>query len=298
MKSVGVIGLGIMGGAMARNMAAAGWEVVGYDVSEPALQRLREAGGTPLSSVEEVARKTTAIVTALPAVGPFDAVMQALAASCGPEHVVIDTCVMALDAKQRAFDWIAPSGAQLLDCPVSGTGAQAAVRDLVLFASGDAAAFEKVRPVTEAFSRRQVYLGKFGSGSTMKFIANHLVNIHNVAAAEALVLAARAGLDLQLVYDTLADSAGSSRMFQVRGPLMVAGKYDEPTARIDMYMKDLDIISRFAAELRCPTPLFNAATQLYYAAQQRGLGAQDTAAVCEILESLAGLPRRGAAEAP
>lgn len=288
---VGVIGLGIMGGAMARHLAALQGDVVGYDLSTEASQRLAKAGGTSVESVQAVAARADIIITSLPSRGAFDAVIEALSGVCGPRHVIVDTCTLELDAKQAAHDRLASTGATMLDCPVSGTGAQAAVKDLVVYASGEQAAFDRALPVLQAFSRRQVWLGRFGNGSTMKFIANLLVNIHNVAAAEALVLAQRAGLDLQQVFDTVADGAGGSRMFQLRGPLMVAGKYDEPTARIDMYMKDLDIISRFAANLRAPTPLFSAATQLYYAAQQRGLGELDTAAVCMVLEELAGINR-------
>ncbi|MDB5999833.1 MAG: garR 4 [Rhizobacter sp.] len=291
MKSIGVVGMGIMGGAMARHLAAAGHEVVGFDPSAEAAQRLSASGGTPLASIGEVAARARVIVTSLPSVAAFETAMAAMAETLREGHVVIETSTMPIDVKQRGHDTLAAGGAVLLDCPVSGTGAQAAVKDLVVFGSGDEGAFEAIKPVLQGFSRRQVYLGRFGNGSTMKFIANHLVNIHNVAAAEAFALAGSAGLDLQSVYDTLQDSAGSSRMFQVRGPLMVAGQYDEPTARIEMYMKDLDVITSFAAGLRCPTPLFTAATQLYYTALNRGQGALDTASVCTVLEEMAGIKR-------
>jgi putative dehydrogenase len=118
-------------------------------------------------------------------------------------------------------------GKILLDCPVSGTGAQAANKDLVAFASGNEAAFERCRQVLAGISRAQKYIGAFGNGSRMKFIANHLVTIHNLAAAEAIVLGEMAGLDPAPVFDVIGDSAGSSRMFQIRGPMMVGGQYDE-----------------------------------------------------------------------
>ena len=127
----------------------------------------------------------------------------------------------------------------------------------------------------------------------MKFIANHLVTIHNLSTAEAFVLGQRAGLDPALVLDVIGDSAGTSRMFQVRGPMMVAGQYDQPTATMETHLKDIDIIGTFAAELHCPTPLFTAAVQFYYAGVAQGRGGQDTAAVCAVLEKLAGIERKG-----
>src|SRR6266478_4259885 len=171
-------------------------------------------------------------------------------------------------ATLRQASTFLPTAAQgkiLLDCPVSGTGAQAARKDLVIFASGDEMAFERCREVFAGMSRAQKYVGAFGNGSRMKFIANHLVTIHNLAAAEAIVLGEMAGLAPALVFDVIADSAGSSRMFQIRGPMMVAGRYDEPTATMTTHVKDLDIIGKFAADLHCPTPLFSAAVQFYYA---------------------------------
>lgn len=294
-QNVGIIGLGIMGGAMAANLIKGGFSVVGYDVSQDASDRLVAAGGRVAASIAEVMREAPVSIVSIATVKALQAVYAEIAQSA--QHiptgrVVIDTCTMPLDVKQQVHDGLAGSGCVMLDCPVSGTGAQAAKKDLVVLGSGDAAAFETARPVLEGISRKQFYLGAFGKGSTMKFIANHLVNIHNVAAAEAFTLAARAGLDLGVVYETLQDSAATSRMFQMRGPLMVAGNYQPPTARIDLHLKDLDIISGFAEQLRCPVPLFTQATQLYHAAKSQGYGDDDTAAVCRVLEQLAGV-RRG-----
>ena len=138
-------------------------------------------------------------------------------------------------------------------------------------------------------SRRQIYLGEFGNGTLMKFIANHLVTIHNVAAGEAMTLGKKAGLDPQVIYAALVDSAGSSRMFQVRGPLMVSGHYDNAAAKITTHLKDIKIISEFARELGTPLPLFAAAAQFYLAALGQGRGDQDSACVCAVSEGLAGI---------
>ena len=142
-------------------------------------------------------------------------------------------------------------------------------------------------PIFAGFAKAHFDLGAFGNGSRMKFIANHLVTIHNLAAAEAFVLGEMAGLDPALVFDVLADSAGASRMFQIRGPMMVRGRYDEPTATMTTHLKDLAIIGKFAADLNCPTPLFTTAAQFYHAGVAQGRGAEDTAAVCAVLERLA-----------
>ena len=289
--TTGVIGLGIMGGAMSANLLKAEHDVVGFDISPDASARFTANGGRLMASAAEVLRTAPVIITSLPSIKAFLAVYADLAQHAMPGRILIDCCTMPIEVKEQALAGLAGTGMVMLDCPVSGTGAQAVNKDLVVLCSGDQAAFDTARPVFEGMSRKQVYLGAFGKGSVMKFLANHLVNIHNVAAAEAFTLAAKAGVDLNVVYETLQDSAATSRMFQMRGPLMVADRYDNPSAQIDMFMKDLEIIGHFAERLRCPVPLFALATQFYHAAQSQGLGAQDTAAVCRTLEGLAGVSR-------
>jgi 3-hydroxyisobutyrate dehydrogenase len=295
-RRVGIVGIGIMGTAMMRNLVTDGFEVVGYDIAEQAMARLAKAGGITAASPRDVAEKADIVITSVPSVDAFEQVIAGqggIASSNGKGQIVIECSTLPIDVKARGEAQLAAQGKILLDCPVSGTGAQAATKDLVVFVSGDEAAFEHCREVLAGISRAQKYVGTFGNGSRMKFIANHLVTIHNLATAEALVLGKMAGLDPALVYDVIADSAGSSRMFQIRGPMMVAGQYDEPTATMTTHLKDLDIIGKFAADLHCPTPLFTTAVQYYYAGVAQGRGSQDTAALCAVLEKLAGIERKG-----
>jgi L-threonate 2-dehydrogenase len=283
-----------MGFAMANNLRAAGFQVFGYDPAKAAKDRLRDIGGIVVDSPREVAEKCRTMLFSLPSA-------KALADSVGGETgvaaaavrgtVVIECSTLPLDVKRAAFDVLAAAGKIMLDCPVSGTGAQAARKDLVIFGSGDADAFEQSLPVIAGMSRVQRYLGAFGNGSIMKYIANLLVSIHNVAAAEAMVLGMKAGLAPAMLYDTLADSAGTSRMFEVRGPLMRDSQYDQATATIRTHLKDLEIINAFATGLQCPTPLFAAAAQPYYARAAQGFEMQDTASVCAVMEAMAGLVR-------
>src|SRR5450759_1679620 len=263
-QTVGVIGMGNMGGAMAANLLTAGFQVVGCDPSAIACRHVKEAGSEIVLTPREVAARTDVIILSLPSAAALDAVVtgpEGLVASGCSGTVVIETSTLSLDNKRKALDALAHAGQILLDAPVSGTGEQARNGDLVVFASGDVTAYEKSLAALQAISRRQIYVGVFENGSQIKFIANHLVTIHNVAAGEEFALAIKAGLDPQLVYDALQDSAGSSRMFQVRGPQMVRGRYDEPTATIRIHLKDLCIIGRFAADVGMPLPLFSAASQ-------------------------------------
>ena len=196
---------------------------------------------------------------------------------------------MPLARKLAARERFDARGVILLDCPISGTGAQAESKDVAVYASGPAQAVSAVREVLESFARKVWYVGEFGAGSKLKFVANHLVTIHNVAAAEALTFGIKAGLEPRLMLDALTSGAGNSRMLEVRGPLMLADRYDEATMKCDVYQKDIDIIGEYAALLRCPTPLFDASRSLYSAALAQGRDKQDTAAVCAVLKEMAGL---------
>jgi L-threonate 2-dehydrogenase len=289
--AVGIIGLGIMGGAFARNLVAAGWQVKGFDLDPARASELSEAGVEIAPNVSAIAQSVPVIITSLPSPKALQQVMGEIAAVKAKKLIVAEMSTFALEDKAKAEKVLADAGHVLLDCPVSGTGAQAKLKDLVIYASGERASIAALRPLFADFSRQVHDLGTFGNGSRMKYIANLLVAIHNVASAEAMVLGMKAGLNPQKVFDVISTSAGTSRMFEVRGPMMVAGEYDEATMRVSMWQKDLDIIGTFAKSLGSPTPTFDATLPVYAETLAAGHGAQDTAAVCAVLEQQAGVKR-------
>ena len=282
---VGVIGLGAMGGAMSANLVKAGFEVRGFDIAARQRAALRRAGGKPASSIARL--KAPVIITSLPSAAALHAVANALKGKC----LVVETSTLPIEDKEKARDTLKRKGITLLDCPLSGTGAQAKTRDLVVFASGERSGFEKAKAIFPGFSRSHYYLGAFGNGSRMKFVANLLVAIHNVSAAEAFVLGMKAGLPAKTIFEVIENSAGTSRMFQVRGPQMVKGRYDGPGIAVGLFQKDMKIIGEFAARIGAPTSLFNASAAIYNAAMAQGHAQHDTAAVCAVLESMAKLRR-------
>lgn len=291
MKSVGMIGLGIMGSAMSTNLIRAGFKVVGYDVLAPRRGALRKAGGEPAKTCREVAECSDTIVTSLPSSEALlDTALQ-LADSARDRQIVIETSTLPISVKEEARTRLAASGVRLLDCPLSGTGRQARTKDLIVYVSGDHKTYLSTTEVMDGFARAHYYVGTFGAGSKMKFVANLLVAIHNVAAAEAMVLAMKSGLDPALVVKVIGDGAGSSRMFQVRAPMMVKGDYSDAGMKVQIWQKDMGIIGEFAKKVECPTPLFAASAPVYTAAMAMGLGPMDTAAVCEVIERMANSSR-------
>lgn len=291
-EQIGVVGLGIMGSAMAANVVAAGFPVLGYDVVQRCRAALSKAGGRAMRSMREVARRAPIVITSLPSGQALQDVAAELAAVGKRKQIVVETSTLPIAVKEEARALLAKHGVTLLDCPLSGTGAQARVRDLVVYASGERGAYRRCVPVLEAFARAHYFLGSFGAGSKMKFVANLLVAIHNVSTAEALVLGVKAGLDSATMVKVLGDGAGSSRMLQVRGPMMVNGDYSAATMKVGVWQKDMKIIGEFARELDCPTPLFAATTAVYNAAMALGFADSDTASVCAVLEKWATLRRR------
>jgi L-threonate 2-dehydrogenase len=291
---IGVIGLGIMGGAMARNLLADGTGVVGYDPDQQAAAAFVSAGGTLLPSPLEVGNAADLVVVSVASSPALHSVMSGeggLVGASRPGLVVVETSTLPLSDKETTRDLLAVSGGDMIDCPISGTGAQAITRDLVFLASGDPGSVAVARPVLERLGRAVKDVGQFGAGSKVKYVANLLVSIYNVATAEAMVLAARAGLDPALVFDVLYDSAATSRIFQLRGPFMVEGVYEPVTAKVSMFVKDLDVIGSFANSLSCPTPLLAAIRPIYAAAMAQGMADLDGAAVHAVLEQMAGISR-------
>jgi len=283
-----------MGSAIAANLVRAGFAVCGTDVVPARRARLARAGGRPLRSAAEVAASARILLTSLPGAAALRAVAAELARSARPGTVVIETSTLALEDKRRAERALEARGITLLDCPLSGTGAQARARDLSVYASGPRAAIRRAAPVFRGFARAHHDLGAFGNGSRMKFVANLLVAIHNISAAEAFLVGRRAGLDARTLYRVIGEGAGGSRMFQVRGPMMVARRYRPATMTVAMWQKDMRIIGEFARRLGAATPLFRASAPLYREALAQGLGNADTASVLRVLERRSRRTRRKA----
>ena len=290
--TVGVVGLGIMGGAFARNLVRAGWRVVGYDISPARRREAKRAGVEIARNAAEVAEMTPTVLTSLPKPKAMIDTAQAIARAGLKPRLVVEMSTFTISDKEKAERILHKAGHIMLDCPVSGTGSQAASRDLVFYASGDPRSIRKLQPMFKAFGRHVYDVGVFGNGSKMKYVANLLVAINNVASAEAMVLGMKAGLPPQLIFDLISAGAGNSRVFELRAPMMVKGDYKNATMKLSVWDKDMQVIGGYARKIRVPTPLFDATKPVYRKAEASGLGAQDTAAVCAELEKMAKVKRR------
>lgn len=291
--TVGIVGLGIMGGAIARNLASAGWRVLGFDIDATRCAALADAGVQARADAAAVARDAPVVLFSLPSPAASLASAMAIAAAGLERRVVIEASTLTLKDKLAVEQVLRTAEHVPLDCPISGTGSQAVNKDLVIYASGDAQAIAAQAPLFADYARAVHDLGAYGNGSRMKFVANLLVAIHNVASAEAMALGVKAGLDAHKVVELVKAGAGTSRVFELRAPMMAERQYQPATMKVDIWQKDMAIIGQFATELGCPTPLFSATLPVYSAAMANGHAADDTAAVYAVLEAMAGLVPRG-----
>ena len=295
LQTVGVIGLGIMGGAMAEALCVAGYKVVGYDPVAAARARLKKAGGRALASATAVAAAADVVITSLAKASVLeDVVKKITAAKRGAKQaplIVIETSTLTMADKERAQLALAFGGAQTLDCPISGTAVRMKEGGWTIFASGPQAVFKRVQPVLGVFTKNVQFVGAYGNGTKMKFIANHLVAIYNVAVGETMTFARKMKLDPQQVWDLFSSSPVlGNGVFKLRDKLMVKQNYLPATMKVEVWQKDMQVIGDMAKSLDCPLPLFNTCAPLYTTAMAQGLSQHDTASVCEVLGRMAGLP--------
>jgi len=289
---VGIVGLGIMGGAFAKNLAAAGWHVTGYDISAARRREAQRAGVKIARNAAEVAAAAPVILTSLPKPQALMDIVRKFVAAKLPRKLVVEMSTFAITDKEKAARVLEKAGHQMLDTPVSGTGSQAKEKDLIFYASGNARQIKRLTPLFNDFGRRAFNVGAFGNGSKIKYVANLLVAINNVASAEAMVLGMKAGLPPKLIYGLITPGAGNSRVFELRAPMMVKGSYDDVTMKIDVWDKDMRVIGNFARKIGVRTPMFDASKPIYLKAMKTGLGRKDTAAVCAVLEQQAKFKRK------
>jgi putative dehydrogenase len=283
--AVGIVGLGLLGNAVASRLLAGGFEVVGHDIVSDRVTDLVRLGGRGAASAVDAASADPVCVI-LPSLASVEEVILGaggLVARGRSGQTIVQMSTISPALTRRLAREVSARGLSFLDCPISGTSGMVAQGNGVVFVGGERAVFERWRAMLHALLPRPVYVGEAGQAMVLKLIANLLVALHSAAAAEALTMARRAGLDLDLVLDVLGNSAAGSRMLEVRGPLIV--KDDFPAQmKLDLFMKDLHLIQDAAGEIGTPVPLTDVAERLYAAVHAAGHGAEDLAVVVKALE--------------
>jgi 3-hydroxyisobutyrate dehydrogenase-like beta-hydroxyacid dehydrogenase len=290
---VGIVGLGIMGGIMAETLLLNQYQIVGFDIEKSACARLKKAGGQVAKSVAEVTEKADVLITSLATSHALRLVYQEIATTLKAQAkkiILVETSTLAMSDK----DWIAAQlpkkQVALLDCPISGTAARMKDRAWTIFVSGKKSSCNEVQPIFKCLSDNSPYVGEYGNGLKMKFIANHLVAIYNVACAESVTFARKIGLDPQEVLDIFGPSPViGTGVMRLRTPFMIKREYSPPTMKVEVWQKDMQVIGDLAKSVGCPLPIFNATAPIYTAAMAQGLALQDTASTAEVLGQMAGL---------
>ncbi len=293
MATVGIVGLGLLGHAVASRLRAAGHDVVGYDVAADRGRALVALGGRAVESVATVAEGADPLCVVLPSLAAVEEVVlgaTGLAAAGRSGQTIVQMSTISPALTERLARDVTARGLQFLDCPVSGTSGMVARGDGILFVGGERALCERWRPLLESVLPRAVHVGAAGQAMVLKLVANLLVAVHSAAAAEAISMVERTGLDVPLALEVLRSSAAGSRMLDVRGPLIVRRDFP-PQMKLDLFMKDLHLIQEAAAAVGAPIPLTDVAERLYAAAVTAGHGHEDLSVIITALDSLSPQPR-------
>ena len=283
---VGLVGVGLLGHAVASRLRAAGHDVIGHDVVPERVKALVALGGRPGGSVKEVVEAADLVCVVLPSLPAVEEVVlgpAGIAAAARRGQTVAQMSTISPALTERLAAECRARGVGFLDCPVSGTSSMVERGDGLFFVGGERPLYEQWRPVLESILPRAVFIGAAGQAMVLKLVANLLVALNSAAAAEALSMAARAGLDVRVALEILTGSAASSRMLEVRGP-MIARREFPPQMKLDLFMKDLHLIQDAAAAVGAPLPLTDAAEALYRQAQTAGRGGEDLAVVVTALD--------------
>jgi len=289
---VGVIGLGAMGMGVARSLLRAGFPVVAFDVRKEALDAIAAEGATVAATPAALGRQVSVVVVLVVNADQTEQVLfgqDGAATTLSPGALVIASSTVAPEFAERLGARLEAQGLLLLDAPVSGGAAKAATGQMTIMSSGTAAAYAKAEDVLAAIAAKVYRLGdRPGMGSKVKTINQLLAGVHIAAAAEAMALGIRAGVDPDALYEVIANSAGSSWMFQNRVPHILAGDYT-PLSAVNIFVKDLGIVLDAARKMTFPLPLTATAHQMFLAASAHGHGGEDDSAVVKVFAALAGL---------
>jgi 3-hydroxyisobutyrate dehydrogenase len=291
MQTVGLIGVGKIGLPIAENLIKSGFGVIGYRRSP--MPEFEKVGGIAARSPADVGAQADIVLTCLPSSDALQEVIQGpngLVTSARPGQIVVELGSHPLGVKQAQIAPLAAKGAAFVDGEVSGTPGMVSARKGVVYLGGDADACKKAEPVIAGFADSCIYFGPFGAASKVKLVNNLLVAVHIAAAAEAMALGLKAGVDVDLMIKAVATGSGGSTQFGIRAPWMAEKRFLPIQGSIPLLAHYFDLIGEFADQAGVATPILDRVADLYRQAIDKGYGDRDIAVMVEFMGSL---PRKG-----
>ena len=287
MKTIGSIGLGAMGGSYAKFLIEDNYTVYGVDPDTQNAEIFTSLGGVLLNNISELVDKSNVIILSLPTVPIFKEVINEIEVNgkSNESKILVDMNTISLDDKIETKNKLEKLNISMVDAPVSGTGAQAKVKDIVVMSSGDKIIVNECDEIFRSFSKQNIYVGDFGNGIKFKILANLLVTVHNTVTAEALLLGQKVGLEEKMIYEVLNAGAATSVMLDKRMPLMINKNYEPATASMRIFLKDIDVITDYLKSNNLSSPTFEAAANLYNQSKENIPITHDTAAIYEQLKN-------------
>ena len=295
-KSIAIIGLGVLGSAIARFLLENRFQVYGFDISKKALAKLNNNKKFyACGSIDEIFYNESNILLCLPSAGSLHEVMKAIPNGKEPEknrQLLIELSTLPVDSKEKAREIARKKSIQIVDSPLSGNRVVALQGKLSAYLSGDAEDVQRAKPFLEAFCNKVTEVGDYGNGSKMKLIGNILNLVHNSVTAEVMVLGMKVGLEPELIHKAISGTFSSSAVFEGRGQLMVDNEYAVEGMNFSTPIKDSEFITKLAKDNFVPLPIYQVALQYYLSAMAQGYQDLDAAAVCAVLEKNANLNRK------
>ncbi len=287
MKTIGSIGLGAMGGSYAKFLIEDNYTVYGVDPDTQNVELFTSLGGVLLNNISDLIDKSDVIILSLPTVPIFKEVINEIEVNGKSNElkILIDMNTISLNDKIETKKKLEKLNINIVDAPVSGTGAQAKVKDIVVMSSGDKTIVDECDDIFRSFSKQNIYVGEFGNGIKFKILANLLVTVHNTVTAEALLLGQKVGLEERMIYEVLNAGAATSVMLDKRMPLMINKNYEPATASMRIFLKDIDVITDYLKSNNLNSPTFEAAANLYNQSKENIPITYDTAAIYEQLKT-------------
>ena len=292
-STVALIGMGLLGSALAENLIRAGFTVRGHDVAPERMRQHAERGGVLAHSPSDAARGASAVMTCLMTADVVrDVLLGAEGAleTAGPETVVIDCSTIHPDASAALAAELSRRGIPMLDAPVGGSSGQARRREAPVVVGGDAAVFARCRPILDALSERVHHVGANGSGARAKLVINLVLGLNRLALAEGLLFGLRQGLDGKSLLAVLQDSAAYSRAMDLKGARMLEGRF-EAEGKLAQHLKDVELMLEVGHAAGAPLLATALHRQLLLAGVAGGLGDSDNSSIIEVLRSIVGITR-------